>query len=72
MRGKKSEPGTYRLCMHPILLVTATTRTVAYLHENKPFPMITSGRLAVLSNVTADEMALLSATITGGSGHRGG
>ena len=43
----------------------------SYPHEHVPFPMITSGRLAVLSNATADEMALLSATITGGSGHRG-
>ena len=37
-----------------------------------PFPMITSGRLAALSNATADNTALLSATITGGTGHLGG
>ena len=53
-------------------LKQCTLHLVADVHDDIPFPMITSGRLALFSNATADEMALLSATITGGSGHLGG
>ena len=45
-------------------------REILLVPQESPFPMMTSGFLADFSSDRADEMALSSARVTGGSGHR--